>query len=159
MSHLPLARRVALLHPGWLSLIWFLFGAMPAATLLPPVVQSFVLSSLICGWTWAIYVISIAKAPQNDQPRWTPLVFLAPPLLVIIAGVARLPTVNSPIAVLILGTLFFGLWRAAQALEYADSQGKPVVVGRILGTVLLMFFSIVGFWWLRQRIVRVAAEV
>jgi hypothetical protein len=158
MSHLPLARRVALLHPGFLSLIWFLFGTMPAAALLPPVVQSLALFSLICGWAWAIYVISIARVPQESHPAWTRWIFLAPPALVVAAAIGKLPTVNSPIAVLVLGTLFLALWRAAQALEYADKQEKPVTAGRIAGTMFLMFFSIVGFWWLRQRIVRVAAS-
>lgn len=153
MSNLPLARRLALLHPGFLSLIWLLSGTIPV----PPAMRGFALFALTCGWAWAIYVVSVAKAPQDSHPRWTHWVFLAPPLLFVIGAVTGPLTPNSPTSILIVGTLFFSLWRTAQALEYADQQGKPVMAGRIAGTMFLMFFSIVGFWWLRQRIVRVAA--
>jgi hypothetical protein len=155
MQHLPLAKSVALLHPAVLTVVWILSSF---ATPLQSLISFLLLISIICGWSCAIYVVSLAKAPQDGQPRWTGWIFLAPPLLAVIAEIARLPTSNSPIAFLIFGTFFFGLWRAAQALEYADPQGKPVTVGRIAGTMLLMFFTIVGVWWLRHRIVRVAGS-
>ena len=156
MSRQFLARGIALLHPAALTMIWILCGVMPVTADVPA--ASLVLIALICGWAWAVYTISTAKAAQDGLPRWTPWIFLAPPVLAVIAEIASLPTSNSPVALLIFGTLFLGLWRAAQALEYADPQGKPVTVGRILATMLLMFFAIVGFWWLRHRIVRVAGS-
>ena len=156
MSRLFLARGVALLHPAALTVIWALCGVVPITASLPG--ARLVLISLVSGWAWAVYTISTAKAAQDGIPRWTPWIFLAPPLLAVIAEIASLPTSNSPVAVLFFGTLFLGLWRAAQALEYADPQGKPATVGRIIGTMFLMFFAIVGFWWLRHRIVRVAGS-
>jgi hypothetical protein len=155
MTNLPLAKSIALLHPVALTVIWVVLSF---ATPLQPSITSLLLFSTICGWAWAIYGVSAAKAPQDGQPRWTGWIFLAPPLLAIIADITGLPTSNSPIAILMFGTLFFALWRAAQALEYADPQGKPVSAGRIAGTMLLMFFTIVGVWWLRHRIVRVAGS-
>ena len=153
MTRLPLAKSIALLHPVVLTIVWF---ALSFAAPLP-----FVLAlgmATICGWAWAIYVVSVAKAPQDGQPRWTEWIFVAAPLFAIIAEIAGLPTSNSPIAFLMIASLLFASWRAAPALEYADQQGKPVTAGRIAGTMLLVLFTIVGVWWLRHRIVRVAGS-
>jgi len=133
------------------------FGAVPIVVILIPTISSAIVVSASCAWTWSIYMVSSAKAPQDSQPNWTRWIFLAPPSLVIIGAAFGLLTPNSPTSVLMLGTLLLGSWRAAQALEYADQQGKPITAGRIAGTMLLMVCALVGVWWLRQRILRVAS--
>jgi hypothetical protein len=154
-----LAKRIALLHPAVMTSIWILVSLTSFIAPLWQFAPSLVLISTICGWAWAIYAISTEAAPQEGHPRWTSWIFLAPPLLAIIAKIFRLPTSNSPEALLFFATFFFGLWRAAQALEYADRQEKPVTVGRILGTMFMMFFAIVGVWRLRQKISRVSGAL
>jgi hypothetical protein len=156
---MSLAWRIALLHPAVLTSIWVLFGILSFIAPLWQFVPSLVLISMICGWAWAIYAISTERAPQESHPRWTSWIFLAPPLLAVIAKIFHLSTSNSPESLLFFATFLFGLWRAAQALEYADRQEKPVTVGRILETMVLMFFAIVGAWRLRPKISRVSGAL
>ena len=154
---MSLARRIALLHPAALTSIGILASISSfVAPLESQFASSFIVLSMICGWAWGIYGISIEKTPQENHPRWTSWIFLAPPLLAIIAEIFHLPTTNSPEALIFFATLFFGLWRAAQALEYADPQAKPVTVWRILGTMAWMLFTLVGAWRLRPKILRVS---
>jgi hypothetical protein len=61
---------------------------------------------------------------------------------------------NSPLALLFFATFFFALWRAAAALEHANRPVPPPTVGRIIGTMMLMFFTVIGVWVLRQKVVR-----
>jgi type VI protein secretion system component VasK len=54
--------------------------------------------------------------------------------------------------------LFVAIWFAAQALENADAPGGHASIGRILGTILLMYFAPIGVWVLRLKIRRVEAK-
>jgi hypothetical protein len=51
----------------------------------------------------------------------------------------------------------FCIWRVAQSVEYADRRQGVVSVGTILGTAALLFFSILGVWVLRPRLLRLAS--
>lgn len=153
------AQRIALLHPAILTTAWILLNLVPLAALGMPVVQGLltaVFAGLMCGWSWAIFTVSHARRPAPEIPQWTPWIFLAPPAITLVAAVTGLPTQNSPVALLFFATLFFALWRAAEALEKAAKVGTPPTIGRILGTMMLMFFMIAGVWVLRQKVVRVS---
>lgn len=155
----PIAQRIALLHPAILTIAWVLLNLVPLAALGRPLVQgafTALFAGLMCGWSWAVFTVSLAGRPAPEIPQWTPWIFLAPPAITLLAAVIGLPTRNSPVALLFFATLFFALWRAAEALERAASVGTPPTVGRILGTMMLMFFMIAGVWVLRQKVVRVS---
>jgi hypothetical protein len=150
----PIAQRIALLHPAILTIAWVLLNSVPLAALDRPLVQgafTALFAGLMCGWSWAVFTVSLARRPAPEIPQWTPWIFLAPPAITLLAAVIGLPTRNSPVAL-----LFFALWRAAEALEWAANVGTPPTVGRILGTMMLMFFMIAGVWVLRQKVVRVS---
>lgn len=154
-----IARRIALLHPAILTIAWILLNLVPLTALGMPLAQGLfttVFAGLMCGWSWAIFTASLARRPAPDIPQWTPWIFLAPPAITLVAAVIGLPTRNSPVSLLFFATLFFALWRAAEALERADNVGAPPTIGRILGTMILMIFMIAGVWALRQKVVRVS---
>ena len=153
------ALRIALLHPAILTTAWILLGLISGAALDVPFVRgafNVLAAGLVCGWSWAIFVVSVARCPMPEPPQWMPWIFLAPPTITLVAAIIGLSTQNSPVALLFIATLFFALWRAAEALETAAKVGSPPSVGRILGTMMLMLFLIAGVWVLRQKIVRVS---
>lgn len=158
MSNLLLARKITCLHPAALTVGWLVVSVTSTLVPLSPLshVLTLALITLICGWTWAVYTVSVAITPAPIAPRWTPWLFLAPPLLAVIAEVAHLSMDNTPLAFAFFAFLFFALWRSAQALLVADPQGGPATAGRVFGTMMLFFFGIVGVWVLRPRILRVA---
>jgi len=156
MSNMPLARTLALLHPAVLTAIWIVCSLFPISG---RPLSSLILISAMCGWAWAVFMVSSRSLHAVSGPAWTPWVYLATPVVAWGSTALGLPTENSPSAFLFFGLLFLGLWRAAQSLEQASAQGRPATIGRIMGTMVLMFFSIVGVWVLRRKIVGVAGPL
>jgi len=114
------AQRIALLHPAILTIVWILLHLVSLAALGMPLFQGIftaLLAGLMCGWSWAIFTVSLARRPAPEIPEWTPWIFLAPPAIMLVAAIFGLPSRNSPVPLLFFATLFFALWRAAEALE------------------------------------------
>ena len=137
MSSMPLARTLALLHPAVLTAVWIVCSLFPISGLS---LSSLILISAMCGWAWAVFMVSSRALHAAIYPAWTPWVYLATPAVAWVSAALGLPAENSPSAFLFFGLLFLGLWRAAQSLEQASGQGRPATIGRIMGTMALMFF-------------------
>lgn len=163
---MTVARRIALLHPGLVTATLILTSLAPqiatasrspSLSSLDVAVWAAVVLTPMSGWAWAVYATANARRGPDGAPAWTPWLFAAAPLLAFIVKIFTPVYGKSPIEFLIMGVLALGLWRAAEALEQADpAKAGPPTTGRILATMALLFFSPVGCWVLRQKIVRVA---
>jgi hypothetical protein len=114
--------------------------------------------TLDLGWIWSVYTVSTAALPERPRAGWIPYAFAAPPIIDAVAMVFGLSMNNSLAALLFFAAFLFCIGQTATAFEEADRGGAPGSLGKTLGTALLLFFSIVGLWWLRQRLLRVAAR-
>ncbi|HJV41441.1 hypothetical protein [Caulobacter sp.] len=114
--------------------------------------------TLDLGWIWSVYTVSVAALPERPRAAWIPYVFAAPPIIDAVTLVFGLSMNNSPTAFLFFAAFLFCIGQTAMVLEEADRGGAPGSLGKTLGTALLLFFSIVGLWWLRQRLLRIAAR-
>lgn len=114
--------------------------------------------ALNLSWIWSVYTVATAALPERTRASWIPYVFAAPPLIDAIALVLGLSMSNSPTAFLFFAAFLFCIGQTATAFEEADRSGAPGPLGKTLGTALVLFFSVVGLWWLRQRLMRVSAR-
>lgn len=114
--------------------------------------------TLDLGWVWSVYTVSTAALPERARAAWIPYVFAAPSIIDALASVFGLSMNNSPAAFLFFAAFLFCIGQTAMALEEADRGGAPASLGKTLGTALLLFFSVIGLWWLRQRLLRVASR-
>lgn len=105
-----------------------------------------------------MYTVSIATMPDRERPNWIVWIFTAPIVISLVATVADLSMNNSPPAFLFLAAFLFCIGRTAVELETADPDDAPSTLGKTLGTAALLFFAPFGVWWLRQRLLRVAAR-
>lgn len=158
-----IAQRVARWHPAILtSAIVFAFLAQGSwsGAALPPVLRGVLVSlplAATCGWLWAIFQVSrrASLTPLSPYRAW---VFAVPPAVAFAAGFENWPTDSSPASAAIFLSLLVGLIWAAQALENVDAANGAAPLGRILGTLLLMFLAPVGVWVLHLKILRVASR-
>ena len=151
-----IARQVAQSHPAVLTFVLVVFYAAQIVAsigtispLLRGALMAFPLGAM-CGWWWAVLVVA-----RDGVSRWD-WVFVMPPLLALISGLAGWPTGNSPLAFAAFFAIFVGLTMASKTLEKADASDGNPSVGRMLATFLLMYFAPVGVWVLRAKINRVA---
>lgn len=163
MSMSGISRRTARAHPAILTAVllisWFL-QSVASSMAVPPLARGLLISiplGAMCFWYWAVFAVARASKPDGKVPQWAWL-FAVPPLLVLIVGFAGWSMNNSPAAFVFFVALFVAIWFAAQALENADAPGGPASIGRILGTILLMYFAPIGVWVLRLKIRRVEAK-
>ncbi|PIB96037.1 hypothetical protein CSW60_15905 [Caulobacter sp. X] len=119
---------------------------------------NWIVVALDLGWIWSVYTVSTASLPERPRAGWIPYVFAAPPIIDAVAIIFGLSMDNSPAAFLFFAAFLFCIGQTATALEEAGRGGAPGPLGKTLGTALLLFFSIVGLWWLRQRLLLVAAR-
>lgn len=136
----------------------FIGGALASIWFDSPVARGVLMAfplAIMCGWLWAI--CQVARPAVTDTMRLGASgIFIAPPLIALVAGLASWSTNNSPAAFAIFGFLFVGLWLSGSALERADRAPERAPIGPMLGNALLMYFSFVGVWVLRAKILRVA---
>lgn len=114
--------------------------------------------ALNLGWIWSVYTVATAALPERPRAGWIPYVFAAPPIIDALAIVFGLSMNNSPTAFLFFAAFLFCIGQTATTFEEADRGGAPSSLGKTLGTALLLFFSVVGLWWMRQRLLRVLAR-
>jgi len=155
------ARQIARGHPAVLTFVLIVFFAAQIAargwTLSPflkGALTAFPIGAM-CGWWWAVLVVARDGVSQPGSGRWD-WVFVTPPLLALIAGLAGWPTENSPVAFAIFFAIFVALTMSAKTLEKADAPDGDPSVGRMLATFLLMYLAPLGVWVLRSKIMRVA---
>jgi len=163
-------QRVASVHPALVtiiaiagSLFFSVFNSKvedPFAYRAAVSVVFFAFVALDALWLWSIYVLGSAQV--GAPPKWS-LAFLLTPFL-LAAGKLLLgdDASGDGIAGMLLrlagGVLFIGgVWKAAEAFEIA-LEGKGVSVGKISGTAAFLFFSVVGAWALRERILTLVAR-
>ena len=156
-----IARQVARGHPAGLTVVLLVCiaaqFAMTKATVAPlakGALTAIPIGAMSCWW-WAVLVVARNGVRQPSSNRWDWL-FVVPPLLALIAGLAGWPTENSPVAFAIFAALFVGLTMSAKTLEKADAPDGNPSVGRMLATFLLMYFAPIGVWVLRSKIIRVS---
>lgn len=133
-------------------------GAVASAWFNTPAARGLLMAfplAVMCGWIWAIFKVARPTA-TGALGLFAGAVFIAPPLIALAAGFANWSTNNSPSALAIFAFLFAGLWLSASALEQADRAPERASVGPMIGNALLMYFSFVGVWVLRAKILRVA---
>lgn len=159
---LAVAKSLLTLHPWVLTvlLLGFNLAAGPVSWIAPPLAQTlnWLTVAVDMSWIWSIYTVSTAVVPERSRPAWEPWIFVVPSLVEMIAMIGKLSMNNSPAAFLFFAAFLFCIGRTAIALETADPSAAPTSMGKTLGTAALLFFSVVGVWWLRQRLLRVAAR-
>jgi hypothetical protein len=157
-----IARQIACVNPAALTAVLLMLGiaapVMATSGMATPLVSSALTALLIgamCTWWWAVLLVARNGLPHPHSGRWDWL-FATPPLLVLTAGLANWPTVNSPAALAIFSTIFVVLTMSAKTLEKADAPDGDPSVGRMLATVVLMYVAPVGVWILHAKIKRIA---
>ncbi|HJV42556.1 hypothetical protein [Caulobacter sp.] len=163
-------KRVASVHPALLTTIAIagslFFGVFtskvddPFAYRALVAIAFFAFIALGFLWFWSIYALATSRlgVPASWSIAFvlTPLVLAACKLLF---GDDAASNENLPSMALRFagGVLFIGcVWKAAEAFEIALC-GKGVSVRKVAGTATL-FFSIVGAWTLRERILTLVAR-
>lgn len=155
------AKRVATTHPFIiLAAIMggFLVSALVQSASLPPILRGILFASpfiAICGWLWAVFHISNGVLPDSKSSHWG-WACAVPPVVTFMAGAAGWSTTNSPPAFAFFISFFVSIWLAARALEKANDPDLSPSVGRVMGTAVLMYFTPVGVWVLRNKVSRVA---
>jgi hypothetical protein len=158
-----LSRYVARLHPAVLTVI-LVVGMVVQIALsglhIAPLVRGLLTALPIaatCLWCWSIFGVAKACGTPGAGLTWAWL-FAVPPMIPIIATLAGWPMQNSPAALAFFIVFFVALWLAAQALENADALGGQASAGRIVVTMFLMFFALLGVWILTPKIRRLEAR-
>lgn len=158
---LKIAQTVARGHPAILTvalLICFAAQLGMAVGTVAPLARGVLMAApigVMCLWWWASLVVARNGSNQASSGRWDWL-FIMPPLIALISGLAAWSTQNSPAAFAIFASVFVVLTMAAKALEKADAPDGNPSVGRMLATFLLMYLAPIGVWVLRSKIIRVA---
>lgn len=159
---LAVARKLVTLHPWVLTaiILGLNLAAKPLGWIFPPLGRSlnWLMIAIDLGWIWSVYTVSTAALLERARSRWIGFAFAIPPVVDAFAMSFGLSMNNSPAAMLFFAGFLFAVGQAAMALEEADRGGAPASLARTLGVALLLFFSIVGLWWLRQRLLRVVAR-
>lgn len=156
-----IARQVARGHPAVLTLVLIVFFAaqiVASGWTMSPLLKGALMAlpiGAMCGWWWAVLVVARGGVEQPSSGRWD-WVFVTPPILALVAGLAGWPTENSPVAFAIFFAIFVALTMSAKTLEKADAPDGDPSVGRMLATFLLMYLAPLGVWVLRSKIIRVA---
>ncbi|ENZ82823.1 MULTISPECIES: hypothetical protein [Caulobacter] len=164
-------KRIASIHPALLTIVTvagsLFFSVFTASTDDPLAYRAFIavifFAFVALGflWLWSIY--AVASVQVGATAKWT-IAFLLTPLL-LAAGKLLLgdnSTGSEGIPAMLLrfasGVLFIAcVWKAAEAFEIALS-GKGAPIGKIGGTAVFLFFSIIGAWALRERILVLVAS-
>lgn len=163
-------QRVASVHPALLttlaiagSLFFSVFTSKvedPFAYRAAVAVVFFAFVALGVLWLWSIYVLGSSQF--GAAPKWSVAYLLTPFLLAAGKFLLRDEASGEGIAGMLLrfagGGVFIGcVWKAAEVFEIA-LEGKAVSVGKIGRTAALLFFSVVGAWTLRERILTLVAR-
>ncbi len=161
---LAVARRIVL-APPWILSVLMLMPSFLVGLLVPlPNFEALwrtlnlLLLAIDLAWIWSVYTVSVAATPGRKRPSWAVWIFALPFTVSLIATAANLSMENSLPALLFFAAFLFCLGQTAMELETADQADKPITTSKTLGTVALLFFSPVGVWWLRQRLLRIAAR-
>ena len=163
-------QRVASVHPALLttiaiagSLFFSVFTSKvedPLAYRAAIAVVFFAFVTLGVLWLWSIYVLGSSQV--GTPPKWSVAYLLTPFLLaagkLLLGDDARSDGIAGMLLRLAGGVVFIGcVWKAAEVFEIA-LEGKGVSVGKIGGTAAFLFFSVVGAWTLRERILTLVAR-
>ena len=157
------AQRVVRWHPAILTVV-LLAGLLVQLSVsgltLPPLARGILMLTPLgpmCLWLWAVFYVARRASVTVISGHWD-WVFVLPPAIAFAAGIAGWSTNNSPAATMIFLSLFVGLSLSGKTLENVAAADGNAPVGRMLATVLLMYFAPIGIWLLRSKILRVAAQ-
>lgn len=160
MARKSVAQHIVRAHPAILTVLQLALGMLVGRTaqLEVGIALTVLLLASVCGWSWAVFSVSTRGELGETQPGWRPWVYTVPPLMVSAAGLAGWSLSNSLSAFIAFAALFTGLWWAAKALEERNAVAGPPRIARVLATMLLMYFSFVGVWVLRPKIMKAAGS-
>jgi len=108
-------------------------------------------------WLGAIY--RLGATVRQMPPSWAPAYVLAPACMAIVGTlVGYKTTVGEPMFASLLRSgigifVLASVWKSAEAMETA-LDGTGARIGRIVRTAGYLFFSIVGIWVLRDRLLK-----
>lgn len=155
------ASALATIHPGVFTVLTLASLILSASGHSP---QGFVGAiiglcgvALTLGWVTSVGVMSAGEKAKREAPILTLLCCGAVGAIGAKAMLYPPGTRNTPWDVLGLGLVIVLLWRSALALETATPGTASPSTGRILKTMALVFFSVVGVWILRPRLLQIAA--
>jgi hypothetical protein len=151
-----LARKIVSIHPAIILIFWIALAlASPllvmasggATAMLVVDVSTLVGAACWCGWMWAIRVAAIdetSAAAATPRRVWLHLVpLLALPLVFQLPDGAQevggfWGVAANLMAVLLLGSAAFCLWKTAEALERMVAQGQAPSKMKIFNTTVLL---------------------
>lgn len=163
-------QRVASVHPALFttiaiagSLFFSVFTSKvedPLAYRAAIAVVFFAFVALGVMWLWSLYVLGSSQV--GAPPKWSVAFLLTPFLLaaekLLLGDNASDDGITAMLLRLAGGIAFVAsVWKAAEVFEIA-LEGKAVSVGKIGGTAAFLFFSVVGVWTLRERILTLVAR-